>query len=211
MKRSTYQVLSFLFAIMFLAVQSPILIHAENDIGVVEGRIVNVYNPINEQDVATKNYVDNSIDMLPSPPTVLQTTGQSTTAVMSQKAVTDAIWPVGSIYMSVSSTDPGDLFGGTWVLWGAGRVPVCVSVDDTEFNTVEKTGGHKLMQSHKHNILQWVGNYEAGATNLDDCPGAGNHNTPSKVVFGSGTEYTGGGNAENLQPYITCYMWKRIA
>ena len=27
----------------------------------------------------------------------------------------DSVYPVGSIYMSVNSTDPGTLFGGTWV------------------------------------------------------------------------------------------------
>ena len=32
------------------------------------------------------------------------------------------IYPVGSIYLSVSSTDPSTLFGGTWEAWGTGRV-----------------------------------------------------------------------------------------
>ena len=48
--------------------------------------------------------------------------------------------------MSVNSTNPGSLFGGTWTAWGQGRVPVGVSTSGT-FNTVEKTGGsetHKL-------------------------------------------------------------------
>lgn len=35
------------------------------------------------------------------------------------------LYPVGSIYMSVNSTNPVELFGfGTWKAWGAGRVPV---------------------------------------------------------------------------------------
>ena len=52
-----------------------------------------------------------------------------------------AIYPVGSIYMSVNATNPSAYFGGTWVAWGAGRVPVGINTSDSNFNTVEKTGG----------------------------------------------------------------------
>ena len=71
--------------------------------------------------------------------------------------VKEMMHPVGSIYMSTSSTNPSSLFGGTWVAWGSGRVPVGVNTSDGNFNTVEKTGGestHKLtvaeMPSHTH-------------------------------------------------------------
>ena len=66
-------------------------------------------------------------------------------------------YPVGSIYMSVSGTNPSSFLGGTWVAWGSGRVPVGVNTGDGNFNTVEKTGGessHTLtiaeMPSHSH-------------------------------------------------------------
>ena len=52
-----------------------------------------------------------------------------------------AIYPVSSIYMSVNATNPSTYFGGTWVAWGAGRVPVGINASDSNFNTVEKTGG----------------------------------------------------------------------
>ena len=55
--------------------------------------------------------------------------------------VKEMMHPVGSIYMSTSSTNPSSLFGGTWVAWGSGRVPVGVNTGDGNFNTVEKTGG----------------------------------------------------------------------
>ena len=45
--------------------------------------------------------------------------------------------------MSVNSTNPTNLFGGTWVTWGAGRVPVGIDTSQTEFASVEKTGGEK--------------------------------------------------------------------
>lgn len=57
------------------------------------------------------------------------------------KNIFDLVYPVGSIYMSVNNVNPGTLFGGTWVAWGDGRVPVGVKSSDSNFNTVEKTGG----------------------------------------------------------------------
>lgn len=53
------------------------------------------------------------------------------------------VYPVGSIYMSTVNTNPGTLFGGTWIAWGSGRVPVGVDANDTAFDTVEETGGSK--------------------------------------------------------------------
>lgn len=69
------------------------------------------------------------------------------------------VYPVGSIYLSVNSTNPSSYFGGTWVAWGSGRVPIGVNTSDTSFNTVEKTGGNKThaitsneMPSHNHSV-----------------------------------------------------------
>lgn len=54
------------------------------------------------------------------------------------------MYPVDSILLSTSETNPATSLGfGTWVAWGAGRVPVGVNASDTNFNTVEKTGGNK--------------------------------------------------------------------
>ena len=55
------------------------------------------------------------------------------------------IYPVGSIYFSVNNTNPGTLFGGTWVAWGSGRVPVGVNSSNDNFNKVEKTGGEEAV------------------------------------------------------------------
>ena len=125
------------------------------------------------------------------------------------------IYPVGSIYMSVNNINPSLLFGGTWETWGNGRVPVGVDTSQDEFNTVEKTGGektHKLtvneMPSHSHSysLYTYIGSGTMWGTLNDGTSGDKNNNT--NTTTGS----AGGGQAHNnLQPYITCYMWKRTA
>lgn len=125
------------------------------------------------------------------------------------------MYPIGSIYMSISSTNPSSLFGGTWIAWGAGRVPVGINTSDSNFNSVEKTGGaatHKLtineMPSHNH--AQQVWNrlaYGSGSTRS-----AAYWEEANNLVNLPAMSYAGGNAAHNnLQPYITCYMWKRTA
>lgn len=167
----------------------------------------------------------------------------------SKKILTiNEIYPVGSIYMSVSSTNPSTLFGGTWVRWGNGRVPVGISESETEFSYSEKTGGAKTVALSVSNMPQHD-HGSAGASFGFSCYAlerAGMDNPKlfeargSATVGGSGhikrlkatanQEETGGsadtitmntahthskqgsGTAHNnLQPYITCYMWKRTA
>lgn len=68
------------------------------------------------------------------------------------------LYPVGSIYISTSSTNPNTLWGfGTWSAFGAGRTLVSLDAGQTEFDTVEETGGAKThmlteseMPSHTH-------------------------------------------------------------
>lgn len=173
-----------------------------------------------------------------------------------------SVYPVGSIYMSTSSANPSTYFGGTWVAWGSGRVPVGVDTSQSEFSSVEKTGGNKSESvSHEHTTKSHgLTTAEMPMHNhLGTIASAGSHShslslTKNTWANGSGgynvlidsTSYTqlthdntqssgihthtlnigstGSGNAHNhgstnstslsinkLQPYITCYMWKRTA
>ena len=130
------------------------------------------------------------------------------------------IYPVGSIYMSISSANPSMQFGGTWVSWGSGRVPVGVD-GTTDFNTVEKIGGEKKhllstveMPSHTHTIRDGkngakVPTYYSDAGGVEVTKPDGTKVSNGPYVY---AENTGGDQAHNnLQPYITCYMWKRTA
>lgn len=132
--------------------------------------------------------------------------------------VIDMIYPIGSIYMSVNDTDPAILFGGVWESFGAGRTLVGVDTSQAEFNTVQKTGGEKThvlslseMPSHSHT---YNGFPEGTQASWED--------PYRKLVYinndtnlypnQSGLSFTGGNQAHNnLQPYVTCYIWKRTA
>lgn len=72
-------------------------------------------------------------------------------------------WPVGSIFMSVSSTNPKILLGVpsdspvTWVRWGQGKMPISLDSGNPRFDSVEEVGGLEKVQlsiaempSHNH-------------------------------------------------------------
>lgn len=121
------------------------------------------------------------------------------------------LYPVGSIYMSVNNTNPAELFGfGTWEEWGKGKVPVGVDTNDSNFNTVEKTGGEKTHQLATNEMpVKGMVPYDASTTEEMWCIGE------IKTYSAGGYKIKGTdvsvGPHNNLQPYITCHMWKRTA
>lgn len=127
--------------------------------------------------------------------------------------------PVGHIRMETTNVNPATYLGfGTWTLWGQGRVPVGVDATDSDFNSAEKTGGektHKLttaeMPKHKPNVGIYINNNVSGGDVYWFEPkGFASGNTGSSNS--TKVSEVGGDQAHNnLQPYITCYMWKRTA
>lgn len=150
------------------------------------------------------------------------------------RSLLDFLHPVGSIYMSTSATNPTNLFGGTWVAWGAGRVPVGFSGGDGNFNSSEKAGGSKTINiEHNHglsNARAAVGRADSSLSTMSYTSGGNPHNvyfdrefsyyggisggskhaTDTSLIYGN-TNNGGSTAASVLQPYITCYMWKRTA
>ena len=131
----------------------------------------------------------------------------------------DKIYPVGSIYINATnSTNPGTLLGfGTWIAFGAGRVPVGIDSSDTDFDTAEETGGSKThtltvseLPSHTHtHTVQTGRSFSSSTGNAPVVQGRDNTVLSSAAVT---TSSTGSGSAHNnVQPYIVVYMWKRTA
>ena len=136
-------------------------------------------------------------------------------------------YPVGSIYISTSSTNPSAIYGGTWERYGRGKTLVGLNESETEFSEVNKTGGEKThtltineMPSHNHQIGSGDGSNGliiGSAPESNILVGVNNYyikydgvgNGPSTYL----NTYNVGGSSDhnNLQPYITVYMWKRVS
>lgn len=144
-------------------------------------------------------------------------------------ASVDQIYPVGSIYISASATvDPNEVFLGTsWERFGKGRTLVSVNEEDEDFATVGLEGGHKSLQNHTHTISssgahkhETVGRTSSGNTTpsiFESLAGTGGTravNVPRSGTNGAHTHTVnaaGDGDSGNLQPFITVFMWQRVA
>ena len=125
--------------------------------------------------------------------------------------------PIGTILTTINDTNPSTYLGGTWERFANGRVLVGVDEADTDFSNAEKTGGkkkHQLtveeMPSHSHPIQR----YNPSGTGFDATQRklAAAPNNGTGVAGGVDTNPVGGNIAHNnLQPFMTVYMWKRTA
>lgn len=124
----------------------------------------------------------------------------------------EAVYPVGSIYISVDATNPGTTFGvGTWAAFGAGRVLVGVNGFDADFDGAEETGGAK---THTLTVAEMPAHTHPQTSPTSPNGGSGDFafdtNSSGASVDQNLTGSTGGGGAHsNLQPYICVFFWKR--
>ena len=139
----------------------------------------------------------------------------------------DKVYPVGSIYISTSSANPSTIYGGTWERYGQGKTLVGLNESETEFSTVNKIGGEKThtltvneMPSHNHDFRYSTDNavtfYNAGVGKDGTYTGdnyLGFSNSVSLFAsYAVVLSNTGSSQPHNnLQPYITVYMWKRVS
>ena len=125
--------------------------------------------------------------------------------------ILSAVYPVGSIYMSVNSTSPSTLFGGTWeqlqdrFLLAAGS-DYPAGETGGEANVTLTT---EEMPAHTHTLqgdhLFYI---SGGGSGVSASGNWGGDRTPGKNV----TTSTGGGLPHNnMPPYLAVYMWKRTA
>ena len=138
--------------------------------------------------------------------------------------ILSVIYPIGAVYTSVASTSPATLFGGTWSVFGAGKVPVGIDSGDADFDTTEKTGGSKThtlttaqLASHRHApkgddeqnrfvVARRTPSNQGAAAGTSGSYWSGNSSASAY------TKNAGSGDAHNnVQPYIVVYMWKRTA
>ncbi len=152
----------------------------------------------------------------------------------------DLIYPVGSIYMSVSNTNPSLLFGGTWVaitdrfLIGASNTYQVSSEGGS--NTAALNVNNIPSHSHSVNInTSSAGNHNHSSTTRQCMGGTNQNNYTVMRPYGwsagpdgsqIGTDTTGNhthnvsGNTGNtgsgesfsiMPPYLAVYIWKRTA
>lgn len=129
------------------------------------------------------------------------------------------LFPVGSVVITHTNTNPGTYIGGTWVAYAPGRVLVGVGTGNDGSKSVTfgtGTGGeyaHVLsvaeMPSHNHLVPHTGGDHTQSSN-----PFAVNKplTYQPNTSYGTPTTNTGSGSAHNnIQPWQGAYFWRRTA
>lgn len=140
------------------------------------------------------------------------------------KTFLDLVYPIGSVYTSTVNTSPASMFGGTWeqiedrFLLAAGNTYTA--------GTIGGEAEHTLTENELASHLHWFpgegGSFTFswgrtfgqnvtvhGATAIADSTWGNDLATDQGNFWG--TNRTGGGQPHNnMPPYLTVYMWKRI-
>ena len=137
-------------------------------------------------------------------------------------------YPVGSIYMSVNSTSPSELFGGTWeqlqdrfllaagtdysagATGGSAEHTISVNQMPQHYHTVGKQYLHRL-DSADNNYANFGDGGSLGGWGLA-VASQNNKGITRLGIEAHNTNNAGSGQSVNhMPPYLAVYMWKRTA
>ena len=173
---------------------------------VLNNKIDNIdFSPLENSISSLENELEESINNLDTKITEFQNT------------FLNLVYPIGAIYLSLSNTNPGTLFGGTWeqlkdrFLLGAGSS-----------YSVGGTGGeatHTLTEAELPNIQGTLphmayGEYKITGVFTFEQAGASNYEAKNSDTKNTSRYLMNFGNNEahnNMPPYLTVYMWKRVS
>lgn len=115
----------------------------------------------------------------------------------------DSIYPVGSVYINLTNTNPGTYLKGTWEQFAQGRTLIGVGKGSDGTNTqtfdVNDTGGeYKHMLTKKE--LSFI-----------DYGALLQQNGSTIGVHSHGPGESGSEKISLMQPYYAVYFWKRVA
>ena len=129
--------------------------------------------------------------------------------------ILEQVYPVGSIYLSTVATDPSVLFGfGSWeriqdtfLLAAGSQFPAGSTGGEVEHTLTELE-----MPAHDHEFDRhqlWRNEQvPPSTTTMGDGYGANNKTLP---IYTDSTIATGAGEAHNnMPPYLSVYVWKRV-
>ena len=152
-----------------------------------------------------------------------------------KQVVLDTYYPIGKIYITVGEEDPNESIGGEWIRFASGRTLIGVDTSDIKFTMVEQIGG-----SNRHNHQFMIGyhpfygvlsgddanmieiydltNKKWVTGNQDDSLDATGYTNSAiqykSITISRGVKYSVAAHTSqdsSLSPYITVFMWKRIA
>ena len=133
-------------------------------------------------------------------------------SLMNSTISLDDIYPVGSIYMNINSTNPANLFGGVWE-----QIKERFMLGCGDTHAAGSTGGeftHKLVSSELPSPIETTLNIMADVSRWGGF-GCAIQNIPdtSYVAQASRLTITGGGNSPHniTPPYLAVYIWQRTA
>lgn len=144
------------------------------------------------------------------------------------------IYPVGAVYISVNSTSPATLFGGTWeaisqgrCLMGVGEVEPnndnwCGTTNAGDWTAYAGSMGGEVFHTLKvEEMPENIGTFRTLSWNIDNAATgafsmteqlADRADTTGNLYGTAQYKLSGGGQPHNnMPPYLAVYMWKRTA